>query len=111
MKQPIKGLYILEGKKVIPCIDPLRWAVWLREKKQPIGRTVEGDIMVSTVFLGADLGASLAGKPPCLFETRVFGGPLDDHNKRYYSWEGAEEGHKTMCKKVFGKEVVKCQET
>jgi len=104
--EPIKGLYILEGKEVIPCIDPLRWATWLRSKKRQIGRTVKSDIMVSTVFLGADLTAALAGKPPCLFETRVFGGPLDDHNQRYHTYEGAEEGHKTMCKKVFGKEVI-----
>ena len=104
--EAIKGLYILEGKKPVPCTDPVEWAKELRNiDRRRVDSTEKNDVKVSTVFLGADLIAAFSGGDPVLFETRVFGGPLDEATARYLTWEKAEVGHKDMCKKVFGEEV------
>jgi len=50
-------------------------------------------VVVSTVFLGLD--HSVRG-PPQLFESMVFGGPLDGTQHRYSTWEEAERGHKHL---------------
>lgn len=53
-----------------------------------------GGARVSTVFLALD-HAYLPGGPPMLYETMVFGGPVDQTQKRYrYSTRAeAEIGH------------------
>lgn len=50
-------------------------------------------VRVSTVFLGLD--SNLFG-PPQLFESMVFGGPLDGDTYRYPTWDSALEGHKML---------------
>ena len=50
------------------------------------------------VFLGLD--HSFGSGPPLLFETMVFGGPLDEEMDRYTTWDEAEAGHKAMVKRV-----------
>jgi len=59
-------------------------------------------IHVSTVFLGIDHGHDFgqSGYKPLLFETMVFGGPLDGQIQRYATWTGAEAGHAKMVQKV-----------
>ena len=59
--------------------------------------SLNNNVTVSTVFLGADHDYSSLG-PPLLFETMVFtsegcGNPIDDITRRYSSWEDAEKGH------------------
>jgi len=54
--------------------------------------TGRGRIEVSTVFLVLDQSFG-ADDPPVLWETMVFGGPLDDHVHRYASPDGARRGH------------------
>lgn len=49
-------------------------------------------VEVSTVFLGLDHGFLESG-PPVLWETMIFGGPLDQEQWRYTSREDAEKGH------------------
>ena len=95
------GTYILDGKTAIPCDDLMRWAVWF-EKSQGARRvalTDTADARVSTVFLGLDHNYSESG-PPLLFETMVFGGPFDQEQERYPTWEGAEEGHQRWVAKI-----------
>ena len=48
-------------------------------------------VMVSTVFLGID--HNLNGGPPILFETMVFGGPHNEYQERYATWDQAEKDH------------------
>jgi len=64
-----------------------------------VDRTKIGDVSVSTVFLGIDHGWGVSG-PPLIFETMVFGGPLDQEQERYYTWTEAVAGHKAMVKRV-----------
>ena len=47
--------------------------------------------MVSTVFLGLDHNWN--GGPPILFETMVFGGPHNEYQERYATWDQAEKDH------------------
>jgi hypothetical protein len=77
------------------------WALWHNDEKNiRVGKTRLGDddISVSTVFLGHTMSDSNA---PYLFETFVFGGPLDGEMWRYRTWAEAEAGHAaavTLCK-------------
>jgi len=52
-------------------------------------------IQVSTIFLVLDHGWHEGG-PPILWETMVFGGPLDADQDRYSSLEDAKVGHEHM---------------
>jgi hypothetical protein len=55
-------------------------------------RTTRGE--VSTVFMGIDMGFGfLDGSPPILFETMIFGGPLDGHVDRYATLAAARLYH------------------
>jgi len=90
--------YILDGKTVITC-NLLEWAEWLKNADRTVKKTKIGEIKISTVFLGLDHNYSDEG-PPLLFETLVFGGPLDGEMNRYWTWEQAEEGHREMVESV-----------
>lgn len=57
------------------------------------------DCAVSTVFLGVD--HSFGGPVPVLFETLVFGGPLDGECARYTTLKDAREGHRVMLHAVL----------
>lgn len=46
---------------------------------------------VSTVFLG--LNHAFGDGPPLIFETMVFGGPMDEYMERYSTEEEAAAGH------------------
>lgn len=58
-----------------------------------------GVSVVSTVFLGCDHNWSGEG-PPVLFETMVFGGPLDEEQVRYCTLAEARAGHSLLCAQV-----------
>ena len=67
-------------------------------------RTVErtklnDEVEVSTVFLGMDHNFGGKGNP-VLWETLVFGGPLDGEMDRYTSKQEAIAGHKRMVERV-----------
>lgn len=52
---------------------------------------------VSTVWLGLDHGFSFVdGGPPVIFETMIFGGPLDQYQERYCTVQQAMNGHDFM---------------
>jgi hypothetical protein len=57
-----------------------------------------GDSEVSTVFLGLDHGFGFEG--PLWFETMIFGGPLDQSQRRYGTWKDAVEGHATAVEEL-----------
>lgn len=72
--------------------DVLAWALWFGSAERTIARTeLPNDVMVSTVFLGID--HNFGGGPPILFETMIFGGPLDEAQYRYTTREIALIGH------------------
>jgi hypothetical protein len=57
-----------------------------------VALTEIGDIRISTVWLGLDHNFNPTG-PPLIFETMVFGGPLNEEQWRYPTEAAALAGH------------------
>lgn len=98
MNQALEGHhYILDvdGKTPKPC-DLMTWAHWMEthHKSRHVADEQVGGIRVSTVFLG--LNHQWSEGPPLIFETMIFGGPLDQEMDRCSTWEQAEAMHKAM---------------
>lgn len=95
-------LYILDGDTPVPCIAPKTWAEWFeKDERRIVARTnVTADVIVSTVFVGID--HAFHGGPPVLWETMVFGGKLDQKQRRYASAAAARKGHAMMVAEVTG---------
>jgi hypothetical protein len=81
--------YALEGKVVVEADSPWHFEFMTLDERR-VARTELDGADVSTVFLGLDL----------VFETLVFGGPMDGECHRYSTWEQAEVGHKAMVQLV-----------
>ena len=77
----------------------LTWARWFETTDRHVKLTEQGDVRVSTVFLGLDHGFS--GKPPIVFETMAFVGHDVVDQERYATWAEAEAGHDRMVMQVF----------
>jgi hypothetical protein len=92
--------YILDADNQIVESDFMTWAMWLEDANRIVGYTeITSECLVSTVFLGLD--HRFFGKgPPLLFETMIFGGPLDHETWRYSSWDDAETGHAVAVRKA-----------
>jgi hypothetical protein len=93
--------YILNAEHHAVEASLLEWAKWFEEiSNRLVGYTqVTSEISVSTVFLGIDHRWHDDG-PPLLFETMIFGGPLDKKMWRYSSWDDAEAGHAAAVRKA-----------
>jgi hypothetical protein len=92
--------YVLAGRTPVPEPDLLKWERWLETADRRVAQTLQGDLEVSTVFLGLD--HSWWGKPQ-LFETMVFVNHKSQDTDRYASWTEAELGHEKMVRKVLSK--------
>lgn len=65
---------------------------------QSVSQTeIDEDVRVSTVWLGLDHNFYGEG-PPLIFETMIFGGPLNDYQERYSTEEQARTGHNAAVK-------------
>lgn len=84
--------WMLDGHTPVPAPSLMEWARWYETADRRVARTRIGEAEVSTVFLGLNHNFEHSGRP-VLFETMVFGGPWDEHQWRYSTWEEAEEGH------------------
>lgn len=89
----------------VRCDDLDEYAEWWATADRTVAKSKveddgspEGAIEISTVFLGND-HAFVPG-PPVLWETLVFGGPLDQETERYTSKADAVAGHQAMCERV-----------
>jgi hypothetical protein len=95
--------YILDDSGC-PVVEPdvLTWGRWFEAntERRSIGRDQFGNARVSTVFLGLD--HNFTHGDPVLWETMVFGGPLDGEQERYTSEADARRGHATMVARVKG---------
>jgi len=96
-------LYILgENRNIIPCPNLFEWSAWLETSGDL--RQVKLDMFawgrVSTVFLG--INHQWGEGPPILWETMVFGGPLDRKQDRCAGGiEQAEAMHEAMLARVL----------
>lgn len=75
-----------------------RWAELHGSSYKIIAQHQVAESWVSTVWLGLDHG--FGHGPPVIFETLVFGGPLNDEGMRYSTEAQAFEGHAYWCAKA-----------
>jgi len=90
--------YILVGREPVPEPDLMAWARWFEDADRHVALTEQGDVRVSTVFLGLDHGWR---GPPVLYETMAFVGHDSVGCERYATWTQAEAGHARWVDKVF----------
>ena len=64
-------------------------------------------VEVSTVFLGMDHGFGYGAGDPILFETMIFGGPQDQYQERYCTFQEAQQGHAEAVQLAQSQEPVK----
>ena len=95
----MSSMYTLDGHTPVACDDVMAWRHWMETADRRVANQRRGGVRVSTVFLG--LNHNWGGGRPLLFETMVFGGPHDENQNRYATWEEAEAGHAAMCARVF----------
>ena len=89
--------YILNAAGAPQAVHDVRtWGAWLETADRLVAQDQFGDVVVSTVFLGLDHRVGADG-PPVLWETLIFGGPLDGEQRRYTSRADAEAGHTELC--------------
>jgi len=96
------GTYVLNANgKPVPEPDMMKWAIWYEDAKERIIAKTELDgVLISTIFLGLDHNFSENG-PPVLWETMVFGGPLNrDASRCAGSREQAEAMHQEFVERV-----------
>jgi hypothetical protein len=91
--------FILVGHEAAPEPNLMRWAAWFETADRHVRDSFQGDVRVSTVFLGLD--HNFGGGPPHLFETMAFIGHEVVGCERYSTWAEAEEGHARWVAQVF----------
>jgi hypothetical protein len=92
--------YILKGKQPF-AVDAMTWARWFEyniSQRRVALTVITPKCNVSTVFLG--MNYNFGDGYPILFETMVFGGPMDQETERYETWAQAERGHAEMVARV-----------
>jgi hypothetical protein len=97
---PRLGRYILVNREPVEEPDLLTWATWLETADLHVRLSEQGDVRVSTVFMGLDHNYWGEG-PPILFETMAFVGDQTVGQERYATWAEAEEGHARWVDQVF----------
>jgi hypothetical protein len=58
------------------------------------------DIEISTVWIGINHRFFFDGGPPLIFETLVFGGPMDGYCWRWHNEDAARLGHEQVVERV-----------
>jgi hypothetical protein len=112
MEQRQKFLYVLndagEPKQVT---DLAVWAEWFEANKfnRQVGDDCVGDTRVSTIFLAID--EAFGDVPPLLYETTVFGGPLDQQHEKYHTKADATAGHARWLERVSAAAATMSEQT
>jgi hypothetical protein len=112
----MKILHYILNEKGEPIVEPdlFTWGQWMEDQQKIAGRIVlveyVGISRVSTVFLGLDHGFG-ENRSPIVWETMVFGGPLNDEQVRCAgSREQAMARHAQMVERVQKAIVILNQE-
>ncbi|WP_456791765.1 hypothetical protein [Bradyrhizobium sp. USDA 4506] len=95
--------YILDGDEP-KCTNAVSWRRWYESADRVVARTrISPDIVVSTVFVGLDLGCD--PDRPLLFEAEVMEvgiASIDARRERYPTWLEAERGHAKIVSEYRG---------
>jgi hypothetical protein len=76
-----------------------RWNEWMMTHDRHVKWTEQGDVYVSTIFLGNN-HRYFGDGPPILFETMAFKDGWRNQI-RYATWDDAVKGHDEMVREVF----------
>lgn len=90
--------FILDGHEPVAC-DLMTWCNWFETANRHVRLTEQGDVRISTVFLGLD--HAWGGGRPELFETMVFGFAGGNDMERYATWDEADAGHDRWVRQIF----------
>jgi hypothetical protein len=105
--------YVLDAESRVRRAELMEWARWFEANAvngtRLVGLTeITSQVRVSTVFIG--INSRYFGKgPPLVFETLVFGGPMDGEQWKYASWDDAETGHAVAVRKARAAVKAKAQ--
>jgi hypothetical protein len=100
MIHPRSRYYILREGQPLAVEDPRAWARWFAtaDAERIVTKTHLGEVLVSTVFLAFD--HNWRSGPALLFETMVFGGPLDGSQWRFGTREEAAAFHDELVREL-----------
>lgn len=103
------GQYILdESGEPIKCESLKEWGEWMGRIDRSVVQTIlDTGTRISTVFLGLDHGHGSG--PPLLYETMVFGGPMNQEEQRYSTRREALAGHARMQAVVTEQEIERAE--
>lgn len=91
MRRPY--LYILQDGEPVPVDNIIVWAEWFEDfDRRRIALDEDGDVRVSTVFIGIDTNFMFGGSR-LLYETMIFGGPCDHARWKWATRDVALRGH------------------
>lgn len=95
MEQTSKYLYVLDGKKVVPCKRAGDWSKLIQDgqARQVAVTHIGRGCNVSTMFFGMQAFENDDKGNPLVFETMIFGGENDGYCDKHGTWEDAELGH------------------
>jgi hypothetical protein len=97
-------LYLLDDdKNPVHIDDPVTWGRGFEKLNRFVARDEVDGVAISTVFLGID-HSFLGIGPPILWETMIFGGPMNHEMWRYSSLQDALDGHASVLEKVRNQE-------
>lgn len=90
-----KHLYVLEGRKVVPCKRMSDWGGLINNPgARTVAVTYTKNYRVSTMFVGMEGFERDDKGNPLVFETMVFcDGEHDQDCYKYGTWEDAFKGH------------------
>lgn len=91
--------YRLDGRDVVPATMEETMPMFEDIGARTIARNEVGAICVSTVFLVID--HNFGDGPPLVFETMIFGGPCDQEQWRYATYDEAEAGHRAAVERML----------
>jgi hypothetical protein len=94
MESRSPSFYLLKEKTPVACSFE-EWAEFFSHDRVVAVTKIAPRARVSTVFIGLDSRFGQAG-PPLVFETMVFGGPLNGHKVMASTWDEAERFHRSM---------------
>lgn len=106
--------WILDDNHNLVEVDLITWAKYIEHPdNRVVGYTqINSEVWVSTIFLGIDHRfPSFPPGPPLVFETLVFGGPLNGEGGRWVSYDDAKTNHEMFVKrarKAAGQRISAC---
>jgi hypothetical protein len=84
--------------------DIVEWERRYGLDERVIARDVIGKVLITTQFLGLEIGENRQGKP-LLFESLVMKGPLDGTKQHYANYADAMVGHGALLLRVQSAEA------